>query len=493
MTGGLYRSRLSKDIDPKSQRFIGSLHVDAEFLAYEIECSLAHVVMLEEQRWVNKRQAGELIRALRKTAEGGVLTTGFEDIHEFVETSVTLLTSKDTGGRLHTARSRNDQVATITRMLCRDRLLELTDATIGLAEALLELSRRYSSTPVLAYTHMRQAQLQTLGHHLQSYAEPMVRDLGRLADCYTRTNESPLGASAVAGSTIEVNRRLTSELLGFHSPLINCEDAVESRDYAAEAVFVQALLLVELSRMAEDLIIWSTSEFAYFELPDDLSSPSSAMPQKKNADVLEVVRADAALKIAELVQTMATLKGLPSGYNRDLQNVKAVLAGSFPTTLEAVSVLRKCFEKGTFEVGEMRKKAEGSDVFALPLAEWLVKRHGVAFRQAHSIAGKVSGSLARRKLRFVDLDEGELADLIRKAGPILAFSAAEMKELRWYLRPEAVLEATTTEGGPSRAQVLSNYRALHHKLKAIKSETADRRKDLAKAEKKLNDRVESIL
>ena len=492
MTGGIYRSRLAKDIDSKSQRFISSLDADSELLQYEIDSSLAHVIMLKEQGWVNVSEAAKIVEALKKTAKARVPAEGFEDIHEYVETRVTRLTSKETGGRLHTARSRNDQVATITRMMCRDRLLQLTEATGGLVEALLELSRRYSSTPMLAYTHLRQAQLQTLGHHLQSYAEPLIRDIERISDCFDRTDQCPLGASAVAGSTIRVDRSRTSELLGFASVMTNCEDAVESRDYAVEAVFVQALLVVDLSRMAEDLIVWSTSEFGYFELSDDMASPSSAMPHKKNADVLEMVRADSALQIAELVQMLTTLKGLTSGYNRDLQNIKAILARSFKTTLEALSTLERCLRGGTFNTLEMRRKAEDSDVFALPLAEWLVRRRGLPFREAHEVAGRVTGLLTSQRKKFVDLSPKEFARLVQEVGSGLKLSGPESKELRAYLRPEAILKATTTEGGPSSAQVRINYRGLERKLAQFEKEAGDRRRRLSQAKHRLNSSISTI-
>jgi argininosuccinate lyase len=492
LNGGIYRSRLAKDIDSRSQRFISSLDADSELLQYEIDSSLAHVTMLKEQGWVSGSEAAEIVEALKKTAKARVPTEGFEDIHEYVETEVTRLTSKETGGRLHTARSRNDQVATITRMMCRDRLLQLMEATGGLVGTLLELSRRYSSTPVLAYTHLRQAQLQTLGHHLQSYAGPLVRDIERLSDCLDRTDECPLGASAVAGSTIRVDRERTSELLGFASVMANCEDAVESRDYAVEAMFVQALLVVDLSRMAEDLIIWSTSEFAYFELPDDLASPSSAMPHKKNADVLEMVRADSALQIAELVQMLATLKGLTSGYNRDLQNIKAILTRSFRTTLESLSTLERCLKGGTFNTLEMRRKAEDSDVFALPLAEWLVRKRGMPFREAHRVAGRASGLLASQRKKFVDLSPRELAKLVQQAGPGLKMGGPEGMELRGYLRPEAILKETTTEGGPSSGEVHANYRSMKRKLAQFEKETADRRRRLSQAKGKLRASISTI-
>jgi argininosuccinate lyase len=492
LTGGIYRSRLTKDIDSKSQRFISSLDADSEMLEYEIDSSLAHVVMLKEQGWVSAGEAAKIVEALRKTGKARVPTEGFEDIHEYVETEVTRLTSKDTGGRLHTARSRNDQVATITRMMCRDRLLQLMEATGGLVETLLELSRRHSSTPVLAYTHLRQAQLQTLGHHLQSYAQPLLRDMERLSDCLNRTGECPLGAAAVAGSTIRVDRRRTSELLGFAAVLTNCEDAVESRDYAVEAVFDQALLAVDLSRMAEDLIIWSTSEFAYLELPDEMASPSSAMPHKKNADVLEMVRADSALQIAELVQMLVTLKGLTSGYNRDLQNIKAILARSFKTTLEVLSTLERCLKGGTFNALEMRKKAEDSDVFALPLAEWLVRKRGLPFREAHRVAGRTSGLLASQGKRFVDLLPKELAGLVQQARPSLKLSDPESRELRGYLRPEAILRETTTEGGPSSAQVRANYRSLKSKLAELEKATIDERRRLSQAKRRLGASISTI-
>jgi argininosuccinate lyase len=485
MKGGLYRSRLNGDIDPESQRFIGSLDVDAELLQYEVDSSLAHVIMLREEGWMSKEEAAGVISALEKMATASVPSEGFEDIHEFVETKVTQLTSKETGGRLHTARSRNDQVATITRMMCRDRLLQLARETERLIDSLLELSRRYSAAPLLAYTHLQRAQLQTLGHHLQSYAEPLIRDVGRLLDCFDRANECPLGASAIAGSTIRVDRRRTSELLGFSSLVMNCEDAIESRDYAVEAMFVQTLLLIELSRMAEDLMIWSTSEFSYFELPDRLSSPSSAMPQKKNADVLEMVRSDAALAIARLVRAMVTLKGLTSGYNRDLQSVKAALADSFGATLDDLSMVRRCLEGGSFDTTEMRRKAEESDLFALPLAEWLVKRHSIPFRQAHGVAGKISEVLASRKGRFAELSSDELVRLIEQNCLGLEVGKVEGEVLRRYLRPEAILEVTATEGGPSKKEVLANYKSLVGKVNVLKIGRSKRLGQLAKAKKRL--------
>jgi argininosuccinate lyase len=492
LTGGIYRSRLARDIDSRSRRFISSLEADSELLQYEIDSSLAHVVMLKEQGWVSAGEAARIAEALRKTAKAGVPTEGFEDIHEYVETEVTRLASRKIGGRLHTARSRNDQVATITRMMCRDRLLQLMGTTGALVETLLELSRRYSSTPMLAYTHLRQAQLQTLGHHLQSYAEPLIRDIERMSDCLDRTDECPLGASAIAGSTLRVDRRRTSELLGFASVMTNCEDAVESRDYAVEAVFVQALLAVDLSRMAEDLIIWSTTEFAYFELPDSMASPSSAMPHKKNADVLEMVRADSALQIAELVQMLATLKGLASGYNRDLQNIKDTLARSFKTTEGALSTLERCLKGGSFNTIEMRRKAEESDVFALPMAEWLVKKRGLPFREAHRVAGKASSVLTSKKKRFLDLSHKEMARLLLQADHSLRLTDPGCRELRSYLRLEAILNETTTYGGPSGAQVRANYRSLRRKLEGLEKETEDRRRRVSEAKHALGAAVSTL-
>jgi argininosuccinate lyase len=467
--------------------------VDAQLLNYEIDSSLAHVVMLKEKGWLNSGDAKKIITALRQVLDEGVPAEGYEDVHEYVESNVTKRTSQDVGGRLHTARSRNDQVATITRMACRDRLLELADKVGALVGTLLELSRRNSSAPMLAYTHTRQAQLQTLGHHLQSYAQPLLRDVDRILDCLDRTDQCPLGASAIAGSTIEVDRRRTSMLLGFASVLGNCEDAVGNRDYAVEAMFVQALLLVDLSRMAEDLIIYSSSEFSYFELPDELASPSSAMPHKKNADVLEMIRADAALGISRLVQMMVTLKGLPSGYSRDLQSVKAALIGSFEETMTAVEIMDKCFRGGSFDLGEMKRKAMQSDVYALPLAEWLVKNRGTAFREAHKVAGRVTMELVTRRLRFQDLSPKQLAAMVARANRRLKLQVGEAKNLHEHLKPRKVLADTTTEGGPSPAQVLVSYTLLKHELRALKEEAASRTKSIEQAQRRLKSTVDKAV
>lgn len=462
----IYRSRLKTDLDEGSEEFISSLKSDKQLLQYEIDSSLAHAIVLQEQKILTNEQALKLISALESLRKQEIPARGFEDIHEYVESAVTKIAGHDVGGRLHTARSRNDQVATVTRMFCRERLLELGDTMLRLAGTLSRLSEKHAKDPVLSYTHLQQAQVQTLGHHLQSYLASVLRTLERLSECYRRTNLSPLGASAGAGSTIRVDRERTAELLGFDGLLENCQDAVQSRDYAVEAAFIQCLVMLDLSRVAEDLILWSTSEFHYFELPDSLSSPSSVMPHKKNADLLELVRATTAAQIAKLLEMQTILKGLPSGYNRDLQNLKEVLLHSFPPIVESITTTEKCLRLGSFNTEEMKERATNSAAFVLPLAEWMVLNKSVSFREAHKIAGRIIAKSDGTSISVAEISNSKLHQMLKEAGgPRL--NAKELRELKLRLSLHAVLKATRTEGGPSLTQVMRTHSLLNREIKRV--------------------------
>jgi|GEM_PF-868590 argininosuccinate lyase len=482
MAKGLYRSRLGRAFDPKSRRLISSLNVDASLLEYEVDSSEAHLLMLTRAGLVRKEEAVQIVRALESLRGKKLPADGYEDIHEYVEACVTELTSGEVGGRLHTARSRNDQVATITRMKSREELLELASRVLELVETLIILAEKEATTPLLSYTHLRQAQVQTLGHHLMSYAWPMLRNAERLIQCYDRTNRSPLGAAVGAGSTIEVDREMTARLLGFDSLMTNCQDAVQSRDFALEASFLQCNIMIDLSRLAEDLILWSSSEFHYFELPDIMASPSSAMPHKKNPDVLEMIRANTSSLIGNLVEMLSTMKALPSGYNRDLQNVKAALLASFPVTRDAISSMKECLERGHFFRKEMKLRVEKSDVFALPLAEWLVINKAVPFRTAHRIAGKVSSFSPLQLTSLTEMAPSELSKAIVSAkGPHL--TPIEASILKQFLSTSLVLKSTKTRGGPSRRAVLEDCVRARRRLGVLRLGVVRRSQKLQKSKR----------
>lgn len=480
---GVYRSRLKVRLDETTEKFISSLRTGRQLLPYEIDSSIAHALMLREQNILTREQVRRLVGALDSLRTQKLPAKGFEDIHEYVESAVTRIVGEKIGGRLHTARSRNDQVATVTRMLCREKLLQLGESTLSLTSTLSRLAEKHSQDPALSYTHLQQAQIQTLGHQMQSYLSSIIRGLERLSECYARTNVSPLGSSAGAGSTIKVDRKMTAELLGFDGVLENCQDAVQSRDYAVEAVFIQSLIMLDLCRVAEDLILWSTSEFRYYELPDSLSSPSSVMPHKKNADVLEMVRANAAVQLGILLQMLTLLKGLPSGYNRDLQSEKEILFHSFPLTMDALKTTEACLRLGTFKTETMEKRAEESDIFALPFAEWLVRKKRIPFRQAHRIAGRITAKY-RAKTSLGKNTRFLLQMLREDGGPKL--NVKELNELKLSLSPRAVLEATHTEGGPSEAQVMRARSTMNKELDHISNFLSNARKELQTAQENLH-------
>jgi len=303
-SGGLYRSRLEK-MDEEALSYLSSLAEDQEILLDDIEGTMAHVIMLCEQGIIPRDDAAKILSVLKELREKAIqgelrLEGDYEDVHEFVESKVIERLGIEIGGKLHTGRSRNDQIALDIRLRARRLLLEIWEAALKLAEELLSRAEKELETPIIHYTHLQHAQVGYVSQYLLAHLDHLLRDIERLEGCYRRTNRSPLGACAVAGSTLPLNRELVARLLGFDGLVENSVDAVSSRDFALEALSAVAIMMVNLSRISEDLIIWSTSEFDYVELPDSLASPSSIMPHKKNPCILELLRAKTAKVIGLL-------------------------------------------------------------------------------------------------------------------------------------------------------------------------------------------------
>ncbi|MGH8958475.1 MAG: argininosuccinate lyase [Acidimicrobiia bacterium] len=366
-------------------------HADRRLLRFDIEGSIAHVEMLTKVGVLGADEGADLERGLREMAEEAA-TDSFrfldtdEDVHSAVERRLVELIG-EVGGKLHTGRSRNDQIALDLRLYLRGAVADRTADLTGLIEALLEQAQEHALTPVPTYTHLQQAQASTLGHHLLAHAWAIRRDLGRLADLMRRLSESPLGAGASAGSSLPLDPELTAHLLGFEKPFPNSLDAVASRDLIAEFGFAAAQSMVHLSRLAEELVIWATSEFGWVQLADDFTTGSSALPQKKNPDVAELVRGRTAGAIGHLTALLALQKGLPLSYNRDLQEDKPALFWLDDTLGASSRNLARMVATATFD-----PPPPSSWTDALGLAENLVRR-GIAFRTAHQMVGKVVARL----------------------------------------------------------------------------------------------------
>lgn len=320
---GLYRSRFEKGLSGASASFISSLVEDERIFDSDIMATMAHDIMLYEQGIISHRDLRAILGALREIEEKREMNgQSFEDVHELLESKVISAVGLETGGKMHTARSRNDQVNVAIRMRVRVDILDLCSTILGLMRTILRLAGRYADQMMPLYTHTQRAQVGTLGHYLLSQIDAISRDFKRLMQAYARVNLNPLGACAIGGTSFPIDRKRTAALLGFEGLVENSIDAVSSRDFVLEVATAIAILMANLSRMSEDLILWSTYEFNFIEIGDEYASPSSVMPQKKNPCTLELVRARAGRTYGSLIAMLAAAKGLPTGYNRDLQDLK---------------------------------------------------------------------------------------------------------------------------------------------------------------------------
>ena len=412
----MYRSRLGTGLDDITLDYVSSVDDDSEIALYDILGSQAHVLMLYEKKVLSRADAKKILSALEslKGQKLGPLP-GAEDIHELVESLVIKKAGAASGGRMHTARSRNDQVALDMRMKIRDDICILCRCLLDTIEVLVSLAQGHKKTVMPLYTHLQQAQAGLFSHYLLAQADALFRDLDRLASAFCRVNESPLGAGPVGGTSIPIDRHATASMLGFDGVVENSIDATGTRDFVAEYVSAAAILMTNLSRIAEDFVIWSTAEFSFIELADEFASPSSVMPQKKNPDILELTRGKAAEVIGNLAAVLATVKGLASGYGRDLQQIKSAVWSTSRTSISALLVLKSVLLTLRVNEKQMKRSAESGYLVALDVAEALV-REGVPFRTAHKIAGGLVRLAHGRKKRLSGLAPSDVSAAVRGTG-----------------------------------------------------------------------------
>jgi argininosuccinate lyase len=400
---GIYRSRLEGRYSGDTASFVCSLADDARIFEQDIDGTEAHEIMLHEQGLLTRRELAEILGSLETISgewvRGRVKLEGdYEDVHELIEARVIELVGPETGGKLQLGRSRNDQVGTDIRMRLRADLLATSEAVLSLIGVSLSKADRTKSTLMLLYTHTQHAQTGTFGHYFLALAEVLLRDFQRLQDCYDRVNLSPLGAGPIGGTTVPVNRYRTGQLLGFDGLVYNSIDATSCRDFMVEALAILANLMVTLSRVAEDIILWSSSEFGFVELTDEFASVSSIMPQKKNPTVLELIRAKASRVSGDLTSILGALKGLPSGYSSDLQETKPLLWDGSDQALSSVQVLTKVLSTLTIHEQRINETTKKSYVFAVDLAERLALEKVLPFRQSHQLVGALIRDMVSKGL-----------------------------------------------------------------------------------------------
>ncbi len=407
MSGKLWGGRFSEGTDRLVERFTSSIEVDRRLYAHDIRGSQAHAKMLGKCGIISDDDADKIVAGLDKVRaeiEAGemVWDDGLEDIHMHVEARLTELIGP-AARKLHTGRSRNDQIALDVRLFLRDETRELLADLTALRKALVTLSEEYLGAVLPGYTHMQRAQPVLLSHHLMAYYEMFTRDAERFADALKRINVLPLGAAALAGTPHPIDRAYVAELLDFPAISANSMDTVADRDFAVEFMAAASLCMVHFSRLSEELILWSTSEFGFVEIGDAFTTGSSIMPQKKNPDVCELVRGKTGRVMGDLMALLTLMKSLPMAYNRDMQEDKEPLFDAVDTLRTTVAVYTRMLPNVRFRRERMEKATETGFLNATDLADYLVARD-VPFREAHEIVGKAVAHAAKAGRELHDLD-----------------------------------------------------------------------------------------
>jgi len=434
------RSRLKSEMDKLALDFSSSLSHDSKIFYYDILVDIAHVLGLLRCGHIDKEEAKEIIKALFVVRDAGYdsLPKEYEDVHEAIEAEVTKRTPA--GKKLHTARSRNDEVATCLRMFARDKLLSLAFSLLELRRVLIGIAENNVDTIMPGFTHLQYAQPTVLAHHVLAYHDMIERDFERALNAFKRVNLSPLGSAAFASTSFKLDREYTAELLGFDGVVENSCDAVASRDFLIESIFISASTMLSLSRMAEEIILWC-SEFGFVELPDEYASSSSIMPQKKNPDIAELIRAKAGRVLGNLAGVMSIYKAMPFTYNRDFQEMNPIMFESLEIADISTILMARMLEKIKFKRDVMLEKALKGFAHATELADLITKK-GVPFRDAHRIVGRLIAESLEFNAKNVKRIAKEFGYEIELSEDELKFDAKEIVESRDNL------------GGTSRSEIL---------------------------------------
>jgi len=438
----LWGGRFGADTNRQVEAFTASIHFDQRLAPHDIQGSIAHARMLGKCGILAKDDAEAIVAGLseigEEIAQGKLrIDPALEDIHMHVERRL-IEKIGDVGGKLHTARSRNDQVALDLRLYLREAIGQIRDQIRTLQDVLVAKAEVNLDTVMPGYTHLQRAQPILLAHHLLAYFEMFQRDRDRLADCLVRVNVLPLGAAALAGTTLPIDRAYAAKLLGFPRIAANSEDAVSDRDFAVEFLACGAILAMHVSRLAEELVLWASSEFGFIELPDAFATGSSIMPQKKNPDVAELARGKTGRVYGALIALLTLLKGLPLSYNRDLQEDKEPVFDAVDTIQQTLAVLPPMLKAINYRPERMRAAAADGFLNATDLADYLVTK-GVPFRQAHEIVGRIVQECLETRQRLEDLPLERLRHFSRSFGA----------DVHKHISLEACVERRRSAGGTS--------------------------------------------
>ena len=457
MADKMWAGRFSKEVDETVNAFNSSISFDGRMYRHDIKGSVAHAEMLGECGIISREDSDEIIKGLEgilSDIDSGRLEMDMtaEDIHMFIEAELTKRLG-DVGKRLHTSRSRNDQVALDTRLYLRDEIEEIKGLLLKLEEVLCELAGKHTDTVMPGYTHLQRAQPVTLGHHLMAYAQMFSRDLGRLDDTRKRMNESPLGCCALAGTTYSIDRYMTSDALGFDRPMINSLDGVSDRDFCVELNCAISLIMTHLSRFSEEIIMWCSWEFKFIELDDAYATGSSIMPQKKNPDITELIRGKAGRVNGNLMTLLSLLKGLPLAYNKDMQEDKEAVFDSVDNVKLCLKTFIHMIETMRVNKNKMRAAAAGGFKNATECAEYVFKK-GMPFRDAYKISGRLVAECIDKGLTLETLPLESYREL----------SGLFSEDIYDAISLETCVKERSSFGGPSPESVIRQIEITRERL-----------------------------
>jgi argininosuccinate lyase len=458
MTDKLWGGRFEEKTDTDVESFTSSIRVDRRLYSHDIDGSVAHCRMLAKCGIIEEHEASTLIEGLEKIrleiSKGRMaFSDRLEDIHMHIESRLAELVGP-VSQKLHTARSRNDQVALDARLYLKDVSRKVISGLLALKKTLVDLAVRHIDVIMPGYTHLQRAQPVLFSHHLMAYYEMFSRDSERFAEGIKRIDVFPLGAAALAGTPHPIDRHFTAGLLGFAKVSENSIDSVSDRDFMIEFLSGAGICMMHLSRFCEELVLWSTSEFRFIELSDAFSTGSSIMPQKKNPDVPELVRAKTARVYGSLVSLLTLMKGLPLSYNRDMQEDKAPLFDAADTLISCIHIFTRMLSQMTVHSQTMGAAVLSGFLNATDMADYLVMR-GMPFREAHERAGRaVSYALKNKKeLHELTLDE------------MKSFSDLIQDDIFQFLTPQAMIDRRRSWGGTAKENVLAAIQRAQHALK----------------------------
>jgi argininosuccinate lyase len=471
-------------------KFTASIKDDEKILESVIKINQAHVIMLIEQEIIDEKTGSKLLAALIELSPKIKLSRKLEDAHLAVEEKVNNKVGSEVGGNLHIAKSRNDQVATAIRMRLRTEILEIINIIVTLQNSLIEMGMKHTQTLVPSYTHLHPAQPVTFGHILVSYVDALERSLKRLEETFPRINLCPMGAGAIATTSFPINRKRTAKLLGFDGIVENSIDAIGSRDFVLETLANLTLLAINISKITEDFILWSAPDFGIIDLPDNFAFTSSIMPQKKNPDILEVIRARMSHILGNFVTSATIMKSLPSGYNLDFQELTPKLWESIDIISTSMFMLSELVKHLNLNKNIFAKKILNYST-TTELANLLVVKYNVPFRESHKIIGAVVKILLDNNLELSDL-KPELIKKIAKeyTGINLVIKIEDIKE---HISPKKFVESHKTTGGPAPTEVERMLKYREELIKKSKTNLKEKKLRLNEAELLMKSEVQRYI